>query len=131
MIKGAHRIDRWTAPIIALREAIINAIVHANYAEKGAPIRVAVFDDRIEVENPGILPFGLTIEDILRGVSRLRNRVMGRVFHELGLIEQWGSGIQRMTAACKDAGVVYSNPRGNRNPFPCNAIRHTNRANSR
>jgi ATP-dependent DNA helicase RecG len=105
VIKGAHRIDRWTVPMIALREAIINAIVHANYAEKGAPIRVAVFDDRIEVENPGILPFGLTIEDIRRGVSRLRNRVMGRVFHELGLIEQWGSGIQRMTAACVDAGL--------------------------
>lgn len=105
VIKGAHRIDRWTVPMIALREAIINAIVHANYAEKGAPIRVAVFDDRIEVENPGILLFGLTIEDIRKGVSRLRNRVIGRVFHELGLIEQWGSGIQRMTAACEDAGL--------------------------
>ena len=43
--------------------------------------------------------------DIRRGVSRLRNRVMGRVFHELGLIEQWGSGIQRMTAACVEAGL--------------------------
>ena len=105
VIAGAHRVDRWTVPLIALREAIINAIVHANYAEKGAPIRVAVFDDRIEVENPGTLPFGLTIEDIRRGVSRLRNRVIGRVFHELGLIEQWGSGIQRMTAACEDAGL--------------------------
>jgi ATP-dependent DNA helicase RecG len=105
VITGAHRIDRWTVPMIALREAIINAIVHASYAEKGAPIRVAVFADRIEVENPGILPFGLTIEDIRRGVSRLRNRVIGRVFHELGLIEQWGSGIQRMTAACEDAGL--------------------------
>ncbi len=105
VIKGAHRIDRWTVPMIALREAIINAIVHANYAEKGAPIRVAVFDDRIEVENPGILLFGLTIEDIRKGVSKLRNRVIGRIFHELGLIEQWGSGIQRMTAACEDAGL--------------------------
>ncbi len=105
IITGAHRVDRWTVPMVALREAIINAIVHANYAEKGAPIRVAVFDDRIEVENPGILPFGLTIDDIRKGVSRLRNRVIGRVFHELGLIEQWGSGIQRMTAACEDAGL--------------------------
>ena len=105
VIAGAHRADRWTVPMVALREAIINAIVHANYAEKGAPIRVAVFDHRIEVENPGTLPFGLTIEDIRRGVWRLRNRVIGRVFHELGLMEQWGSGIQRMTAACEDAGL--------------------------
>jgi predicted HTH transcriptional regulator len=58
------------------------------------------------VENPGLLPFGLTLEDLPRGISRLRNRVSGRPFHALGLIEQWGSGIQRMTAACRDAGVV-------------------------
>ena len=95
VIAGAHRVDRWTVPLVALREAIINAIVHADYAERGAPVRVAVFDDRVEVENPGILPLGLTIEDIRKGVSKLRNRVIGRVFHELGLIEQWGSGIQR------------------------------------
>ena len=105
MIGAARRLDRWTVPLVALREAIINAIVHADYAERGAPIRLAVFDDRIEVENPGILPLGLTIEDIRKGVSKLRNRVIGRVFHELGLIEQWGSGIQRMTAACQEAGL--------------------------
>ena len=95
------------AEMIALREAIINAVVHANYAEKGAPIRVAVFDDRIKGENPGTLPFGLTIEDIRRGVSRLRNRVIGRVFHELGLIEQWGSGIQRMTRRLVDCALPH------------------------
>jgi len=83
----------------------MNAIVHADYAQQGAPIRLAVFDDRIEIENPGLLPFGLTIEDIRQGVSKLRNRVIGRVFHELHLIEQWGSGIQRMTAACEEAGL--------------------------
>lgn len=83
----------------------MNAIVHADYAQQGAPIRVAVFDDRIEIENPGLLPLGLTIEDIMQGVSKLRNRVIGRVFHELHLIEQWGSGIQRMTAACEEAGL--------------------------
>ena len=105
VITAARRVDRWTVPMVALREAIINAIVHADYAEHGAPIRVAVFDNRIEVENPGILPFGLTIEDIRKGVSKLRNRVIGRVFHELGLIEQWGSGIQRMSAACEEAGL--------------------------
>jgi ATP-dependent DNA helicase RecG len=60
---------------------------------------------RIEVENPGILPLGLTVEDIEKGTSKLRNRVIGRVFHELGLIESWGSGIQRMIAACKEAGL--------------------------
>jgi len=105
IIEGARREDRWSVPLAAIREAIINAVVHADYAQSGSPIRIAIFDDRIEIENPGLLPFGLTIEDILQGVSKLRNRVMGRVFGELHLIEQWGSGIQRMTSACVEAGL--------------------------
>ena len=54
------------------------------------------FDDRIEVENPGILLPGLTIEDMKQGVSRIRNPVIARVFRELNLIEQWGSGVRRI-----------------------------------
>lgn len=91
--------------MIALREAIINAFVHADYAQHGSPLRLAIFRDRIEIENPGGLPPGLTVEDIRRGVSKLRNRVIGRVFHELNLIEQWGSGIQRMIIACRETGL--------------------------
>lgn len=100
-----RRLERWSLPPVALREAVINALVHADYAQHGAPIRISVFDDRVEIENPGLLPPGLTVEDLRRGVSKLRNRVIARVFHELGLIEQWGSGIQRMSAACRDAGL--------------------------
>ena len=51
------------------------------------------FDDRIEIENPGVLFPGLSLDDLPRGISRLRNRAISRVFRELGLIEQWGSGI--------------------------------------
>jgi ATP-dependent DNA helicase RecG len=105
VIGPVKRTDLWTYPVVAVREAIMNAIVHADYAQRGAPIRVALFDDRLEIENPGLLPFGLTIEDIRKGISKLRNRVLGRVFQELGLIEHWGSGIQRMTAACHDRGL--------------------------
>jgi ATP-dependent DNA helicase RecG len=105
VIGAVKRTDLWTFPVVAIREAIINAIVHADYGQPGAPIRVALFDDRLEVENPGLLPFGLTIEDIQKGVSKVRNRVVGRVFQELGLVEQWGSGIQRMTSSCQDHGL--------------------------
>ena len=105
VIGAVKRTDLWTFPIVAVREAIMNAIVHADYSQQGAPIRVALFDDRLEVDNPGLLPLGLTIDDIQKGVSKLRNRVVGRVFQELGLIEHWGSGIQRMTAACHDRGL--------------------------
>lgn len=104
-VPGLRHREVWEFPLVALREAIVNAIVHADYAQHGAPLRLAIFRDRIEVENPGNLPPGLTIEDIRRGVSKLRNRVIGRVFHELGLIEQWGSGIQRMISACRRAGL--------------------------
>jgi len=105
-IGAMRRSDRWELPPVAVREAIINAVVHADYAQHGAPIRIALFDDRLEVESPGLLPFGLTVDDLRHGISKLRNRVIGRVFHELGLIEQWGSGIQRMTAACREAGLA-------------------------
>ena len=100
-----RRRDRWNLPPAAVREAIVNAVVHADYSQRGAPIRIAIFDDRLEVENPGLLPFGVTLEDLPLGISKLRNRVLGRVFHELGLVEQWGSGAQRMIAECRDNGL--------------------------
>ncbi|MDE2762743.1 MAG: helix-turn-helix domain-containing protein [Gemmatimonadota bacterium] len=102
------RVRRWhhrSLPPAAVREAIVNAVVHADYSQRGAPIRVAVFDDRLEVESPGLLPFGLTLDDLPLGVSKVRNRVLARVFQALGLVEQWGSGVQRMTAACRDEGL--------------------------
>jgi predicted HTH transcriptional regulator len=105
VITSVRRQERWSAPLVAIREAVMNAVVHADYSQHGSPIRLAIYDDRIEVENPGLLPFGLTVEDIRQGVSKLRNRVIGRVFHELRFVEQWGSGIQRMTSACVEAGL--------------------------
>lgn len=104
-IGRVRRRDVWTYPPVAVREAVVNAVVHADYSQRGAPLRVALFDDRLEVESPGLLPFGLTLEDVRAGVSKLRNRVLGRVFHELGLIESWGSGVQRMVGACREAGL--------------------------
>ncbi len=104
-IGPVRREPRWTLPPVAIREALVNAVAHADYSQRGAPLRVSIFDDRLEVENPGLLPFGLTLEDLPRGVSKLRNRVIGRVFHELRLVEQWGSGVQRMLSACRDMGL--------------------------
>jgi predicted HTH transcriptional regulator len=101
-----RRTERANLPPIAVREAVINAVAHADYAQRGAPIRVSIFDDRLEIENPGLLPFGLTVDDLEHGVSKLRNRVIGRIFHSLGLIEQWGSGIQRIIRVCREAGLA-------------------------
>ncbi len=91
-----RRRDVWSIPLVILREAVINALVHTDYSQRGAPIRVAFFDDRIDIENPGILLPGMTIEDMKQGISKIRNPVIARVFRELELIEQWGSGVRRI-----------------------------------
>jgi predicted HTH transcriptional regulator len=100
-----RRKDVWSIPLTILREALVNAIVHADYSQRGAPIRVSFFDDRIEIENPGILLPGMTIEDVKQGVSRIRNRVIARVFRELDLIEQWGSGFRRILKGAEELGL--------------------------
>jgi len=104
-IQEVRHEEVWEIPKIALREAIVNAIVHTDYSLRGAPTRIAIFSDRIEIENSALLLGGLSIDDIKSGVSKLRNPVLGRVFFELGIIEQWGSGVTRMTQACKEAGL--------------------------
>ena len=53
-IGPVRRAARWTLPAVAVREALINAVAHADYSQSGAPIRVAIFDDRLEIENPGL-----------------------------------------------------------------------------
>ena len=100
-----RRKDVWSIPLTILREAVINAVVHADYSQRGAPVRVAFYDDRIEIENPGILLPGLTVEDMLQGVSKIRNHVIARVFRELDLIEQWGSGVRRMFNEAEALGL--------------------------
>lgn len=100
-----RRTDTSNSPPLAVREAIINAVAHDDYAQRGGPIRISIFDDRVEIENPGLFPFGVTIEDLMQGISKLRNRVFARVLHELKLIETWGSGIQRMVSTCREAGL--------------------------
>ena len=100
-----RRKDVWSIPLLLLREAVINALVHADYSQRGAPIRVSFFDDRIEVESPGILLPGMTIEDMRQGVSKIRNHVLARVFRELNLIEQWGSGVRRIFREAQELGL--------------------------
>lgn len=100
-----RRKDVWSIPLGMLREAVINALVHADYSQRGAPARIAFFDDRIEIENPGILLPGMTIDDMRQGVSKIRNHVIARIFRELHLIEQWGSGVRRIFREAEELGL--------------------------
>lgn len=93
-------------PPVVVKEAVTNALIHTDYSAAGSQIQVAIFDDRIEITNPGALPFGLNMEDALQGVSQLRNRVIGRCFRELELIELWGSGLKRMISQCQKSGIA-------------------------
>lgn len=101
-----QRKDVWSIPLLILREAVINALVHADYSLQGSPIRIAFFDDRIEIENPGILVPGMTVDAMKRGVSKLRNRAIACVFRELNLIEQWGSGVSRIFREAEKQGLA-------------------------
>lgn len=91
--------------MVALREVLVNALVHRDYVNQGRDIKVGVYDDVVNVVSPGSLPFNITIEDIFSGRSEARNRVVAHVFKELGLIEQWGSGINRIISASKEQGL--------------------------
>lgn len=103
--KKFKREDILEIPMLALREGIVNAIVHRDYSNQGRDIKIGLYDDRVEVISPGGLPSTLTIEEIYSGRSEIRNRVIARVFKELGYIERWGSGINRMINLCKNVGL--------------------------
>jgi ATP-dependent DNA helicase RecG len=100
-----YREDILEYPPAAIREAVVNALLHTDYAMTGCNIQIAIFDDRIEFWNPGGLPFGQTIERAISGSSRIRNRVIARVFRELKIIEQWGSGLKKILETCKKQGL--------------------------
>lgn len=105
-IKGLQRTDTYEIPLEALREALINACIHRDYTNLGRDIKVGVFDDIVNIVSPGGLPNTLTAESLMDGRSEIRNRVIARVFKELGYIEQWGSGIARIKSACKAHGLA-------------------------
>jgi len=104
-IKGLQRIDTYEIPEEALREALINALIHRDYTNQGRDIKVGVYDDIVNIVSPGGFPSSLTAEALTEGRSEIRNRVVARVFKELDFIEQWGSGIQRIKNACIAQGL--------------------------
>lgn len=93
--EGLKRIDHYSYPQFALREALLNTIVHRDYDYSGSTL-VSIFDDRIEFVSLGGLVKGITLTDILRGASQSRNMVLAAIFYRLELIESYGTGIQRI-----------------------------------
>lgn len=101
---GLHHYDDYEIPTLSLREAIINAIAHRSYIPFD-DTKIAVFDDRIEINSPGKMPFGQTIEEMIIGHSMIRNKALAQAFSYMNLIEEWGSGIPRIFEECNEYGL--------------------------
>lgn len=90
-------------PPRALREAIANSICHRDYTSPGGAVAIAMYDDHLEVVNPGSLHFGLKPDNLLRPhTSRPWNPIIAEVFYRAGVIEQWGTGTLNIIKWCKD-----------------------------
>ncbi len=97
-IDDSVRDEKYLFDRVALRELVLNALVHNNYSNECTP-QFDVYDDRIEIISNGSLPNGLTKKQFFAGGSRPRNRELIRVYKDLGLVEQLGSGVQRVLEA--------------------------------
>ena len=102
--EGLDRIDKRDYPPEALREALLNAIVHRDYAISSATL-ISIFDDRIELVTIGGLVRGITFDDIMLGVSVLRNQHLANVFYRLRLIEAYGTGMLKINECYADYDV--------------------------
>ena len=101
-----QRIDEPLYPLLAVREAVANALCHRDYAMGGGSIGLAVYDDRLEVTSTGPLHFGLTPNDLFAPhESRPWNPLIARTFYRRGIIEQWGRGTLRMVELATSAGL--------------------------
>ena len=102
--EGIQRIETLPIPREALREALLNAVVHKAY-ESLTPIQIAVYDAKLDIFNCGYLPEDWTIENLLGSHrSRPYNPDIANAFFRAGEIETWGRGIERIINGCKDAG---------------------------
>ena len=101
-IKGLYRVDTRDYPPEALREALLNAIVHRDYAFSSSTL-ISIFDDRIEIVSVGGLVRGMSYDDIMLGVSVLRNQHLANVFYRLQLIEAYGTGMLKIHECYADS----------------------------
>ena len=94
-IDGGRRRRKKAYPLDAVREAVVNAVVHRDYAREGTDIEVSLYGDRLEVISPGCLPNGVTVEKMKEGVVRVaRNELLKEILRDYGYIEHYGMGVR-------------------------------------
>ena len=104
-IRGVDRHEIYEFPLDALREAVVNAIVHRDYSMRGTSVYISVYDDRVDISNPGGLLPGISPDSFGRESVR-RNPVIADLFHRMGKVERMGTGIRRMRGLMKDSGLA-------------------------
>lgn len=121
-IEGLYREDYYELPPEAIREAIVNAVVHRDL-QANSCVQVALYDDRLEVTSPGPLFGGITIEQALDGATALRNPKVAEAFMQMDMFESWGTGLRRIRDACAAAGLPEPEFREIGNMFRVNISR--------
>jgi ATP-dependent DNA helicase RecG len=95
LANGARREQKWTYPEEAVREAIVNALVHRDYLLSGTTVELSVYDDRLEVISAGRLPNGITPQRMITGCRSARNQLLKDVMRDYGYLEHMGMGVPR------------------------------------
>ena len=103
--EGVQRVETYPVPEAALREAVLNAIAHKDYAS-GTPIQISVYEDKLMIWNPGQLPADWTVDRLTeKHSSQPYNPDVANAFFRAGMIESWGRGIEHIFAECEAAGI--------------------------
>jgi ATP-dependent DNA helicase RecG len=100
-VEGVYTISRWEYPVKAIREIIRNAVVHRQYSLTGMSIKIAIYDDMVEVTSPGLLPPSIDYSAMESRQSDARNKILAPVFKKLGIIDQWGNGLKLVAEEMK------------------------------
>jgi ATP-dependent DNA helicase RecG len=95
LVDGARREERWDYPEEAVREAVVNALVHRDYLLSGTDIELSVYSDRLEIISPGRLPNGITTERMRTGCRAARNQLLKDTMRDYGYLEHMGMGVPR------------------------------------
>ena len=106
VVKGFRREERLEIPAEALREALTNALCHRLLDSPSGSVGIAIYDDRVEIENTGHLPNELTVETIKQSHRSFpQNPIIATTLYKTGFLESWGTGVSRMVEACKAVGL--------------------------
>jgi ATP-dependent DNA helicase RecG len=93
--EGARRLEKPTYPAEAVREAVVNALIHRDYLLSNTDIELAIYANRLEIISPGRLPNGITPERMRAGTRASRNQLLKDVMRDYGYLEHMGMGIPR------------------------------------